>query len=92
MDSLTHNKQLVTVYLDHNPISQDPNYRRKIKLSLPWITQIDATLARYVCHLYFFTKLNITTLLSFIHENYFKSSKIVLNINLNLIINKVITK
>ncbi|KAG8308680.1 Protein phosphatase 1 regulatory subunit 7 [Homalodisca vitripennis] len=46
VDVLSHNKQLVTVYLDHNPIAKDTNYRRKIKLAVPWISQIDATLAR----------------------------------------------
>ena len=37
---------LKTVYLEANPIQQDPNYRRKIKLALPSLIQIDATLCR----------------------------------------------
>lgn len=39
-------KKLETIYLEHNPISKDSAYRRKMKLIMPWITQIDATLAR----------------------------------------------
>lgn len=39
-------KNLETVYLEHNPISKNSAYRRKLKLILPWISQIDATLAR----------------------------------------------
>ena len=46
VDTFAKNKKLVTVYLEHNPLYKDPNYRRKIKLAIPWITQIDATLAR----------------------------------------------
>ena len=46
--------KLETVYLERNPIyydhenklKADPNYRRKIKLTLPWVKQIDATLAQ----------------------------------------------
>lgn len=39
-------KQLETLYLEHNPISKDSAYRRKLKLIMPWITQIDAALAQ----------------------------------------------
>ena len=39
-------KTLATVYLEANPLQQDPNYRRKIKLALPSLTQIDAILCR----------------------------------------------
>jgi len=39
-------KKLETIYLEHNPLSKDSAYRRKIKLIMPWIAQIDATLAR----------------------------------------------
>lgn len=54
VDALIPLKNLETVYLERNPIWYDPsdnkkvdvNYRRKIKLALPWIKQIDATLAR----------------------------------------------
>lgn len=46
VDILKEMKSLETIYLEHNPISKDSAYRRKIKLILPWITQIDATLAR----------------------------------------------
>lgn len=35
-----------TVYFEHNPIYKDPQYRRKLKLALPSLKQIDATLAR----------------------------------------------
>ena len=54
LDQLTSMAQLETVYLERNPIWKDPsnptqvdpNYRRKIKLALPWIKQIDATYCR----------------------------------------------
>lgn len=47
-------KKLVTVYLERNPLYYDssnpsqicPNYRRKIKLALPQVQQIDATLCK----------------------------------------------
>jgi len=44
--NLTANKKLQTVYLEHNPITKDPNYRRKIMLLLPWLEQLDATLCK----------------------------------------------
>lgn len=46
MGILEQMKKLETIYLEHNPISKDSAYRRKIKLMMPWIMQIDATLAR----------------------------------------------
>lgn len=46
LNVLVDNKSLQTIYLEHNPISTDPNYRRKIKLLLPWLVQLDATLCR----------------------------------------------
>ena len=54
LEELVPIKSLETVYLERNPIyydhenrpKADPNYRRKIKLTLPWIKQIDATLAQ----------------------------------------------
>ncbi|KAJ4433559.1 hypothetical protein ANN_15868 [Periplaneta americana] len=46
IETLNSNKKLVTIYLEHNPVFKDPNYRRKIKISLPWVSQIDATLCR----------------------------------------------
>jgi protein phosphatase 1 regulatory subunit 7 len=46
VQNLTNNKKLVTVYLEHNPVSTDPTYRRKLKITLPWLSQIDATLCR----------------------------------------------
>ena len=46
LDGLKDLSQLVTVYLERNPIQKDVNYRRKIKLSLPGLTQIDATMCR----------------------------------------------
>lgn len=46
IEHLVPNKKLKTVYLEHNPITKDANYRRKMKLLLPWLTQLDATLCR----------------------------------------------
>jgi len=54
VESLVPLKNLETVYLERNPIyydagnqlKADPAYRRKIKLTLPWVKQIDATLAQ----------------------------------------------
>ena len=46
VEKLMVNTNLATVYLEHNPIQKDPQYRRKIKLVLPNLTQIDATLCR----------------------------------------------
>ena len=46
VEKLMVNTSLATVYLEHNPIQKDPQYRRKIKLVLPNLTQIDATLCR----------------------------------------------
>ena len=36
-------KQLNCIYLEHNPICQDPMYRRKLKLAIISLNQIDAT-------------------------------------------------
>ncbi len=41
---LSHAKQLATVYLERNPIQKDVNYRRKVKMQLCSLTQIDASL------------------------------------------------
>ena len=54
IESLVPLKKLETVYLERNPIyydagnklKADPSYRRKIKLTLPWVKQIDATMAQ----------------------------------------------
>ena len=46
VEKLMVNTSLATVYLEHNNIQKDPQYRRKIKLALPTLTQIDATLCR----------------------------------------------
>lgn len=54
IEALVPLKKLETVYLERNPIyyesgdklKADPNYRRKIKLTLPWVKQIDATMAQ----------------------------------------------
>lgn len=46
LESLTVNKNLRTVYLEHNPITDNPNYRRKVMLLLPWLEQLDATLCK----------------------------------------------
>ncbi|KAJ2560043.1 formin-binding protein [Coemansia sp. RSA 1933] len=43
-------KALRTIYLEFNPLQRDQpaHYRRKLKLALPQITQIDATMCRFV--------------------------------------------
>ena len=46
VEKLAVNTGLQTVYLEHNPIHKDPQYRRKIKLTLPTLSQIDATLCK----------------------------------------------
>lgn len=46
VNKLQSNKQLQTVYLEHNPLWKDVQYRMKIKLALPWLQKIDATLCR----------------------------------------------
>ena len=46
IDQLAGAKQLQTVYLERNPVAKDVSYRRKLKLALPSLTQIDATLTR----------------------------------------------
>ena len=38
--------KLTTVYLERNPVAEDPAYRRKLKMLIPSLTQIDATLCR----------------------------------------------
>ena len=43
---MEHMKSLATVYFERNPIEKSPDYRRKLKLTLPSLTQIDATLCR----------------------------------------------
>ena len=40
------NGKLSTVYFERNPIERSADYRRKMKLTLPNLTQIDATLCR----------------------------------------------
>ncbi len=44
MEQLRPATGLQTVYFEANPIARDPQYRRKVKLALPPISQIDATL------------------------------------------------
>ena len=46
VEKLIVNTNLATVYMEKNAIQKDPQYRRKIKLVLPNLTQIDATLCR----------------------------------------------
>lgn len=46
VDKLASNKKLATVYLERNPVASDVNYRRKLKLAVPWLQKIDATLCR----------------------------------------------
>ena len=33
-----------TVYYEANPIAKDPQYKRKLKLAIPSLTQINATM------------------------------------------------
>lgn len=47
LDELKNAKSLETVYLERNPLQKDPQYRRKIMLSLPSVRQIDATFIRF---------------------------------------------
>lgn len=44
MATLSPNKSLRTIYLEGNPMQTDIRYRQKIKLALPQLTKIDATL------------------------------------------------
>ena len=44
LDQFKSCTKLQTIYLERNPIWQDTAYRRKVKLALPAVTQIDATL------------------------------------------------
>ena len=48
IENLTHLKTLETVYLERNPIqlNSPADYRRKLILALPTLSQIDATLCR----------------------------------------------
>ena len=46
VNKLRHMSDLGTVYLERNPLAQSADYRRKLKLALPSLTQIDATLCR----------------------------------------------
>jgi protein phosphatase 1 regulatory subunit 7 len=39
---------LKTIYLEANPVAKDPQYRTKLKLNLPQLEQIDATLVKKV--------------------------------------------
>lgn len=45
VEELVNNKELKTIYLERNPVATETSYRRKMKLTIPWIVQIDATLA-----------------------------------------------
>lgn len=46
LNQLSNNKKLNTIYLDHNPLAINTMYRTKVKLALPWLKQIDATLCK----------------------------------------------
>ena len=46
IDLLQPCKAIDTVYFEHNPIYKDAQYRRKLKLALPSLKQIDATMVR----------------------------------------------
>lgn len=43
-EALRHNRRLDCIYLEHNPLhtAQRDAYMRKVKMALPWVTQIDA--------------------------------------------------
>lgn len=41
LDKLSHHKNLIDIYLQGNPLSKDPQYRRKILLILPQLENID---------------------------------------------------
>lgn len=44
VELLQNATNIKTVYFEHNPIARDNQYRRKLRLILPSLTQIDATL------------------------------------------------
>lgn len=44
IDQLKGARNLQTVYFEGNPVAKDTQYRRKLKLTLPTLTQIDATM------------------------------------------------
>lgn len=44
IDELHFLSKLETVYFERNPIAKDIQYRYKIKLAIPWLQKIDATL------------------------------------------------
>jgi protein phosphatase 1 regulatory subunit 7 len=44
IDEMKANQKLQTVYLERNPIASDIQYRKKIKLAIPWLAKIDATM------------------------------------------------
>lgn len=46
VDNLKNNKKLQTIYLEHNTIAKDVQYRTKLKLSLTTLIKIDATLCK----------------------------------------------
>lgn len=46
VEKLSALKSLATIYLEKNPVAEDPMYRRKLKMIAPTLTQIDATLCR----------------------------------------------
>lgn len=45
VEQLANSTKLHTVYFEHNPIATDPQYRSRVGLALPTLTQIDADLA-----------------------------------------------
>lgn len=68
IEALKNSPRLETVYLDRNPISRDAAYRRKLKLALPTLKQIDATLCwknqLLLCIRFFFFSLPLCVCLS----------------------------
>lgn len=46
VDVLAQNKALQCVYLEGNELQSDVRYRQKLKLAVPQLTKIDATLCQ----------------------------------------------
>lgn len=64
VEKLTANKNLVTVYLERNPLAKDAAYRRKVMLTLPWLQQLDATMCRFVVNQNYTICLDIPVLIN----------------------------
>lgn len=42
LDALKNCTKLQTLYFEHNPLAQDPQYVNKVRLAVPGVTQLDA--------------------------------------------------